>query len=60
MDERFKNGIPSLIECESLTVKGDIRFGKGIKIKGIVTIENRQASQVTLEDKAIIDQDLLF
>lgn len=60
MAERFKNGVPSLIECESLTVKGDVRFGKGITIKGNVTIENQQDSQVTLEDKAIIDQDLLF
>jgi UTP--glucose-1-phosphate uridylyltransferase len=60
MDERFKNGIPSLIECESLTVKGDVQFGKGITIKGNVTIENQQDVQVTLDDNTIIDQDLLF
>ncbi len=29
MEARFPYGPPSLIECERLTVKGDVRFGRG-------------------------------
>jgi UTP--glucose-1-phosphate uridylyltransferase len=60
LDERFKDGIPSLIECESLTIKGDVRFGKRVTIRGNVIIENRQDVQATIEDGTIIDQNLLF
>ncbi len=35
---RFPAGAPSLIECESFTVEGDIRFGPGIVAKGRVVL----------------------
>ncbi len=60
LDKRFKDGIPSLIECEALTIKGDVRFGKRVTIRGNVIIENRQDVQATIEDGTIIDQNLLF
>lgn len=33
-EARFPHGAPSLIGCESLTVEGDVKFGKDVKIRG--------------------------
>ena len=60
LDMRFKDGIPSLLDCESLLVKGDVCFGKDIKIVGNVKIENTLSSQVFIEDGRVIDSDLIF
>ncbi|MBL8025212.1 MAG: UTP--glucose-1-phosphate uridylyltransferase [Fibrobacteres bacterium] len=39
MEERFPHGAPSLVDCDRLIVKGDVLFGRGVKISGDVTIE---------------------
>ncbi len=33
-DARFPGGAPSLVECERLTVEGDVLFGSGVKVRG--------------------------
>jgi UTP--glucose-1-phosphate uridylyltransferase len=38
-EERFDGGAPSLRECRRLEVEGDVRFGRGIEIKGSVSLE---------------------
>jgi UTP--glucose-1-phosphate uridylyltransferase len=48
--ERFPAGVPSLIECDSLEVKGDVVFGKGVKIKGSCVIHNTTTKQVRIAD----------
>jgi UTP--glucose-1-phosphate uridylyltransferase len=35
---RFPEGAPSLVECESFTVQGDVRFGAGVVARGRVVI----------------------
>jgi UTP--glucose-1-phosphate uridylyltransferase len=60
LDERFGNGVPSLVDCDSLTIEGDVCFEKDVTIKGSVCIKNRQKSQVTIEAGTIIDQDLIL
>ena len=60
LEERFKNGIPSLLNCGSLTVKGDVCFGKDIQITGNVKITNSLPSRVCIEDGTIIDSDLVY
>lgn len=59
-ESRFPEGVPSLVECESLAIAGDVRFSRGVAIKGNVVINNRRDEQVVVEDGAIIDRDLLF
>ncbi|MBU2522324.1 MAG: UTP--glucose-1-phosphate uridylyltransferase [Proteobacteria bacterium] len=59
-DERFANGIPSLVDCESLTIIGDVFFERGVKIKGDVVINNRSGSQVVIKEGTIIDKDIKF
>jgi UTP--glucose-1-phosphate uridylyltransferase len=51
-DERFSAGPPSLVECERLTVKGDVRFGSGVKVRGSVTVEQDGDGQLEIEDGA--------
>ena len=39
-DQRFADGTPSLIGCESLQIKGDISFSHKVSIKGRVKLAN--------------------
>ena len=57
-DERFQNGVPSLIECESLTVSGDVFFKGNVTIKGRVVIKNSHKSKAVIEEGAVVDGNL--
>jgi UTP--glucose-1-phosphate uridylyltransferase len=54
-DARFPSGPPSLVECERLTVKGDVRFGAGVTVRGAVTVEHDGADQLTIDDGAVLE-----
>ena len=43
-EERFAHGAPSLLQCESLRIDGDIRFGAGVRIEGAVHLRNPTAT----------------
>ncbi len=60
LDERFAFGVPSLVDCDSLTIEGDVSFEKGVTIKGSVCIKNRHKSQAIIKAGTIIDQDLIL
>ena len=59
-DERFAEGIPSLIDCESLTIDGDVRFEKNVTIKGEVVIKNIGKSQAVIKEGMVVNEDLIF
>jgi hypothetical protein len=54
-DARFPAGPPSLVACQRLGVRGDVRFGRGVVARGEVTIEHTGAGQVQIEDGAVLD-----
>ena len=60
LEKRFKKGIPSLVECDALTIEGDVLFEKDVKIKGTVTIKNNQSTQAVIGEGTVIDQDLVL
>ena len=60
LQERFPHGVPSLVDCKSLKVEGNICFERGIMIKGDVTITNPLSKRVSIPEGAVIDKDLLF
>jgi UTP--glucose-1-phosphate uridylyltransferase len=60
LEKRFSNGIPSLVDCDALTIEGDVVFEKGVKIEGSVRITNRQQSQAIIKEGTVIDQDLVL
>jgi UTP--glucose-1-phosphate uridylyltransferase len=45
MKARFVHGVPSLIDCEKLVVKGDVLFGRNLVIKGRTHITNKGKQQ---------------
>ena len=58
-DARFANGVPSLIDCESLIVEGDVTFEADVAIKGPVTIKNNGHRQVSIRSGVIVDNDYI-
>jgi len=49
-EERFAAGAPSLVECDRLAVSGDVRFGRGVVVRGRVSVEG----PASIEDGAIL------
>lgn len=59
-ESRFKAGIPSLVDCESLDIKGDVIFEKNVRIVGKVKIENKSNKQAVIEEGKVIDSDIIY
>ncbi|NVM57123.1 MAG: UTP--glucose-1-phosphate uridylyltransferase, partial [Desulfobacterales bacterium] len=57
---RFPHGAPSLLECVSIDVQGDVVFGKGVAIRGEVVIANHTDRAVTIPDGSVIEEDVVF
>jgi UTP--glucose-1-phosphate uridylyltransferase len=55
MRQRFPHGAPSLRACDELRVKGDVRFGKDVRVVGKVAITNESDQQVAVEDGAVLN-----
>lgn len=60
LEKRFRNGIPSLVDCDALTIEGDVLFEKNVRIRGSVTIKNTQPLQAVIREGTVIDQDLIL
>lgn len=48
--ERFARGAPSLLACRSLVVKGDVHFGRGVKVVGHVRVEAPAGRSLAIPD----------
>ncbi len=59
-DARFPDGPPSLLDCESLTVRGDVRFEKDVVIRGRVTIVNAHSHQAVVRQGSVVSGDLVL
>ena len=51
---RFSNGVPSLVHCESFTVKGDFQFGRNVTVQGIVHLINNSSSPRIIPDNTVL------
>lgn len=60
MEARFPYGAPSLVECQMLHVRGDVLFGRNVRVKGQVRVVNRQPQQAWIESDTVVDGDLVF
>jgi UTP--glucose-1-phosphate uridylyltransferase len=52
-ENRFSFGAPSLVEARSLTVRGDVRWGRDVVVRGSVTVD------AAVQGPAIADGSLL-
>ncbi len=59
-DERFSSGVPSLVDCQSLTIQGDVRFKNNVTIKGRVVIKNKSKIQAVIKEGTVVEKDLIF
>jgi len=59
-NERLRDGIPSLIDCEFLRIEGNVYFEKDVSLKGRIVITNNSKSRAVVEKGAIIDKDVVF
>ena len=48
--KRFPDGAPSLRDCRSLRLSGDIRFGKNVVLRGGVELTNREPEPLEIDD----------
>jgi UTP--glucose-1-phosphate uridylyltransferase len=51
-EPRFAAGPPSLVECERLAVTGDVTFGRGVVVRGAVTVRG----PARIEDGTILSE----
>jgi UTP--glucose-1-phosphate uridylyltransferase len=52
--ERFPHGAPSLRRCRRLTVRGDFRFGRGVRVSGEVELVDRSGTPTRIPDGAVL------
>jgi UTP--glucose-1-phosphate uridylyltransferase len=57
LEARFPYGPPSLLACKRLTIKGDIKFGQNITIKGHISLVNQSTQQYKIADGIIISDE---
>jgi UTP--glucose-1-phosphate uridylyltransferase len=60
LEERFKEGLPSLVNCDSLSIEGDVYFESDVTIKDNVSLKNNPSSPAVIKKGAIIDKDIVF
>ncbi len=60
LKERFAYDAPSLIDCNSLRIEGNVYFGRGVVVKGDVNIISHSSKRVSIPKGMVINKDLLF
>ncbi|EPY37244.1 UTP--glucose-1-phosphate uridylyltransferase [Strigomonas culicis] len=59
-EQLIEGGVPSLIGCNALAVKGPVRFEAGVVIKGKVRIENTDTEKVKVIEKGrVLDNETI-
>ncbi len=57
---RFPYGPPSLLHCLSLTVNGDVHFGKNVTCAGRVTVTAPHHRQAVVNDNTLLEGEVLL
>jgi UTP--glucose-1-phosphate uridylyltransferase len=60
LEERFKEGEPSLVDCDALTIIGDVRFERNVAIRGTVAITRSGSLPAVIKAGTVIDRDLVL
>jgi UTP--glucose-1-phosphate uridylyltransferase len=57
LQARFPEGVPDLLECQKLTILGDVKFGANVKVIGNVAISNDSDKQSLIESGTVLASD---
>lgn len=60
MEARFPAGPPSLRDCRSLRVKGDVKFGAAVKLEGHVQLVNSSEGQAEVASGSMLAGEQRF
>jgi len=58
--QRFPAGIPSLVDCRSFTVTGDVLFEKNVVARGQVVIRNKGHRQAIITEGTVLEGDYVL
>ena len=58
-NKRFQHGVPSLVDCESITIIGDVYFEENVTLKGTVEIKTRQNRAAIIKKGTVLENDLI-
>lgn len=58
--ERFPVNPPSLIQCDSLVIEGDIRFEENVRCRGDVRLINTGANQAVIASGSVLQGETVF
>jgi UTP--glucose-1-phosphate uridylyltransferase len=53
-DARFPLGVPSMLECDSLSISGDFSFGGDVKVQGDIRLKNESDKQHFISSGAVL------
>jgi UTP--glucose-1-phosphate uridylyltransferase len=54
LEARFPYGAPSLLNCKSLTINGDVYFGQHVVLEGDVRLDNPSGAPLRIDDNTHI------
>ncbi|NOZ51311.1 MAG: UTP--glucose-1-phosphate uridylyltransferase [Chloroflexi bacterium] len=54
LEERFPAGPPSLLHCQRLVIRGDVRFGRGVTLRGNIQIDHTGSRPLFIADHAVL------
>jgi len=54
-DARFPAGAPSLVECERISVEGDVTFGRDVVVRGAVSVSANGDGRRRIDDGAVLE-----
>ncbi|HEY5141967.1 MAG TPA: UTP--glucose-1-phosphate uridylyltransferase [Solirubrobacteraceae bacterium] len=54
-EQRFPGGPPSLAACDALSVSGDVRFGRGVVVRGSVTLDRDAGAPGTIPNGTVLE-----
>jgi UTP--glucose-1-phosphate uridylyltransferase len=60
LEKHFNEGLPSLVNCDSLRIEGDVYFEGGVTIKDRVSIKNSQNSPAVIKKGTVLEGDMVF
>ena len=58
--ERFLKNPPSLLECSSMAVEGDVRFEENVRCVGDVRLINKSPVQAVVQAGTVLNGEYVF
>ena len=54
--DRFPSGAPSMLQCRSVTVDGNVQFGRNVTLRGEVHVRNTSPEPLVIADGTVLER----